>query len=69
MAESHTNLMRMQLDEQKVKKFINFEINIIDTGAGISKEGIKKLFVDFGKLSENSGQNKSGTGLGLSICK
>ena len=69
MAESHKNIMDIQLDEKKVKKFINFEINILDTGIGISKEGIEKLFVNFGKLSENSSQNKSGTGLGLSICK
>ena len=52
-----------------MRKFINFELNIIDTGVGISKEGIDKLFVNFGKLSENSNQNKGGTGLGLSICK
>ena len=49
--------------------FMNFEINIKDSGVGISKEGISKLFMNFGKLTENSGMNKSGTGLGLSICK
>ena len=27
------------------------------------------MFVDFGKLNENSERNKGGTGLGLSICK
>ena len=59
---------------------MNFEINIKDSGVGISKEGIRsimrlllkgisKLFMNFGKLTENSGMNKSGTGLGLSICK
>jgi len=42
---------------------------IIDSGVGISQEGINNLFMDFGKLSENSERNKSGTGLGLSICK
>jgi signal transduction histidine kinase len=35
----------------------------------MSTEGIKNLFIDFGRLSENEGRNKSGTGLGLSICK
>jgi signal transduction histidine kinase len=30
---------------------------------------LKNLFIDFGKLDENSERNKSGTGLGLSICK
>ena len=48
---------------------MNFEINVRDTGVGISPEGIDKLFIDFGKLTENEQMNKSGTGLGLSICK
>jgi signal transduction histidine kinase len=30
---------------------------------------MKNLFIDFGKLDENSQRNKAGTGLGLSICK
>jgi hypothetical protein len=37
---SSRNLEREPLDQQKVKKLINFEINIIDTGVGISQEGI-----------------------------
>jgi signal transduction histidine kinase len=36
---------------------------------GIQPEGLKKLFIDFGKLDENSKMNTQGTGLGLSICK
>jgi hypothetical protein len=42
---------------------------VIDTGMGIHPESLKKLFIDFGKLDENSSMNKQGTGLGLSICK
>lgn len=45
------------------------QLSIIDSGIGISEEGLKKLFIDFGKLDENSKRNASGTGLGLSICK
>ena len=52
-----------------MEKFISYEINIIDNGGGISEEGVKKLFNNFGKLEENQNQNKGGTGLGLSICK
>ena len=44
-------------------------ISVIDTGIGISEEGVKKLFIDFSKLHENSKRNAQGTGLGLSICK
>ena len=45
------------------------KVSFVDTGVGISPEGIENLFVDFGKLGENSERNKCGTGLGLSICK
>ena len=45
------------------------KISVIDTGIGISKEGLKKLFIDFGKLDESQTRNRQGTGLGLSICK
>ena len=48
---------------------IDIKLSIIDTGLGISEEGIKGLFKNFGKLSENSHRNSQGTGLGLSICK
>jgi K+-sensing histidine kinase KdpD len=44
-------------------------IKIIDTGAGLTEEGMKKLFMDFGKLDENAHLNREGNGLGLSICK
>ena len=33
---------------------IKLQISIIDTGNGISEEGLKNLFLDFGKLEENS---------------
>jgi hypothetical protein len=50
-------------------KYVDLTIKIIDSGAGISKEGLSKLFISFGKLDENSHLNREGTGLGLSICK
>ena len=36
---------------------------------GISQANINKLFLNFGKLADPTGCNKTGTGLGLSICK
>lgn len=56
-------------DEDEQKKNILLEIAIQDTGAGISKENIDKLFTDFAKLNEHKQMNEKGTGLGLSICK
>ena len=48
---------------------LKYQIKIIDSGYGISKEGIKELFQDFIKLKEHSNINQGGTGLGLQICK
>ena len=50
-------------------KNISLEIKIKDNGVGMSQEGVKNLFVNFGKLKENECRNVQGTGLGLSICK
>jgi len=44
--------------EEGEEHFIALEITIQDTGCGISEEGLKKLFIDFGKLDENSKRNK-----------
>ena len=40
-----------------------------DSGIGIAKENIGKLFHNFSKLADTKGLNSQGTGLGLSICK
>ena len=55
--------------QQGQELFVHLQLRIEDNGLGISEEGQKNLFIDFGKLSENGDRNKSGTGLGLSICK
>lgn len=39
--------------DEEIKKNIKLEIAIQDTGAGISKENINKLFTDFAKLNEH----------------
>ena len=33
-----------------IEKFLAIEIDIVDTGLGISEEGLKHLFMNFGKL-------------------
>jgi signal transduction histidine kinase len=48
---------------------VRFSLKVIDSGKGISSEGLKKMFVEFNTLDENKDQNTRGTGLGLSICK
>lgn len=44
-------------------------VSVKDTGTGIPKEEIPKLFRDFCTLQSNAHLNPNGTGLGLSICK
>ncbi|MBI4691597.1 MAG: hypothetical protein HY754_15235, partial [Nitrospirae bacterium] len=45
------------------------EISVIDTGTGISKEDIGKVFEKFKQLSNTLADKPKGTGLGLPICK
>lgn len=52
-----------------LQKYINFEIRITDSGCGISKENLNKLFLNFSRLEDHQKCNERGTGLGLSICK
>ena len=55
--------------KEEAEVYVNLQISIIDTGIGISKENLGKLFHDFGKLNDSANRNVTGTGLGLSICK
>ncbi len=45
------------------------KIQVSDTGPGIEKSQIDKLFLPFSQLSRNQLRPADGTGLGLSICK
>jgi signal transduction histidine kinase len=44
-------------------------VKIEDTGFGIEKEDIPKLFQEFSRIKNSSTKNISGSGLGLSIVK
>lgn len=58
---SHTQL---QVDES-----VELHIQVVDSGVGISEEGIKKLFNDFEQAETSTSRLHGGTGLGLSITK
>jgi len=47
----------------------NLVFEISDTGMGIRKEDIKKLFIAFERAGTDKNRGIVGTGLGLSICK
>jgi PAS domain S-box-containing protein len=44
------------------------EFTILDTGIGLRRSEIKKLFVPFAQADSSTGRRFGGTGLGLSIC-
>ena len=44
-------------------------VYVQDTGAGIAREDIPKLFNRFGKLHRTAAMNHEGIGLGLTIVK
>ena len=60
--------MKFDLPET-TESYISLRLIVKDTGVGMTEQGVKSLFIDFGRLAENENMNKSGTGLGLSICK
>ena len=45
------------------------EVQVIDTGTGIKKKDLKKLFKLFGFIEETKSLNTKGIGLGLHISK
>jgi signal transduction histidine kinase len=45
------------------------EINISDSGIGISPEGLKQLFKPFNQIDSGLGRKFEGTGLGLAMIK
>lgn len=53
----------------KVEKYLNdhIQIQIIDTGVGIEKESLSRIFEPFFQSKNSTGEK--GTGLGLAICK
>jgi signal transduction histidine kinase/CheY-like chemotaxis protein len=53
--------------EKKKRIFLAFEV--ADTGIGIKKEDMEKLFVGFTQFDKNKNQNIEGTGLGLAISR
>lgn len=63
---SHTDASIRITVEEKGRKAL---VSVKDTGAGISKEDLTKIWDRFYKSDSSRGKDKKGTGLGLSIAK
>ncbi|MBU1905636.1 MAG: hypothetical protein KJ923_01400, partial [Candidatus Omnitrophica bacterium] len=55
------------ISKKRDTKFI--EISVTDTGIGIDKKDISKLFTRFRQLDSSLTRKVGGTGLGLAICR
>jgi signal transduction histidine kinase len=55
--------VKIRMDEDKINA------SVIDTGIGISKEDLKRLFDEFYRVDNEINQNVKGTGLGLTLAK
>ena len=56
-------------EEERSGDKIRIQVSVKDTGIGIRKEDIERLFVSFERLDEVRNHNIEGTGLGISIVK
>lgn len=62
-----THKGRIEISIKDSKEMVEFSIS--DTGIGISKDDMPKLFEKFQQFSRTSGPGDKGTGLGLAIAK
>lgn len=63
----HVKLRVSQKGETAERRMLLFEV--VDTGMGISNEGLDKLFKSFAQEDSSITRKYGGTGLGLAICK
>jgi len=67
---TNKGMITLEMDWEQISDSVGLMvIKVTDTGIGISKENMDKLFTAFGQLDTKKNRNVEGTGLGLAICK
>ena len=61
--------VEVQVRREHAQPDEQIRIEIVDTGIGISKEALSKLFQRFSQVDTSSTRQYGGTGLGLVLCK
>ena len=62
--------VRLKVNWERINKdMINLMITVSDSGIGIKKENIERLFSSFDRINENGVHHIEGTGLGMTITK
>ncbi len=51
------------------ENYVNLKVSVADTGIGIKKEELEKLFAPFERIEESKNRSVEGTGLGMTIVK
>jgi len=69
MSNSVKFTQKGSIDLKAVKKAKTLEISVTDTGIGIRKKDLPKLFTSFIRLDSPLKEKTSGTGLGLYLIK
>lgn len=59
----------IRISQERQENGINLSVSVADTGIGISKENLEKLFTSFQQVDTRKNRSVEGTGLGLAISK
>ncbi|MBP5604925.1 MAG: response regulator [Ruminiclostridium sp.] len=57
----------LSISHERADEYVRLRVSVRDTGSGIKKEDVEKLFIAFERIDEARNRSIEGTGLGLTI--